>query len=86
MAIVADIAMEVTREFLNASNKSTYDEHSLRKSAEDYFIEQLDKKNAEDIELNFATDNHENIRNVAKFRILNDDSCRAVLGELKTLV
>ncbi|MGJ0846209.1 hypothetical protein ACR77J_05915 [Tissierella praeacuta] len=83
---IASIAREVVREFSNIYNKPTYDEHSLRKAADDYFMEQLNKKDVKSIDNDSVTNQHDNIRNVAKFRIMNDKECRNILAELKTLI
>ncbi|HAE92265.1 MAG TPA: hypothetical protein DCG60_06405 [Tissierella sp.] len=83
---IASLARAVVKEFSDASNKPTYDEHSLRKAADDYFMEQLNKKDVKSIDNDSVTNQHDNIRNVAKFRIMNDKECRNILAELKTLI
>jgi hypothetical protein len=42
-------------EYSNAYNKPTYDEHTLIKAADDYFIEKLNKKDSKSMEIDSIT-------------------------------
>lgn len=67
-------------EYSNAYNKPTYDEHTLIKAADDYFIEKLNKKDSKSMGIDSIASEHDNIHNVAKFRILNNEKCRNILA------
>lgn len=86
VADVASVVRDVVQEFSDMENKPTYDEHSLRKSADDYFIDQINKTNIKNIENELVANQNDRIGNISKMRIMNDKDCLGILAELKTLI
>ncbi|MBU5427521.1 hypothetical protein KQI41_14125 [Tissierella pigra] len=84
--VIASLARAVVKEFSDASNKVTYDEQSLRKAADDYFMKEISESDIGNIDSESIVDQNDRIRDIAKFRIMNDKECRSILAELKTLI
>lgn len=83
---IAMIANGVVNEFKANANNATYDEQSLRKAADDYFMNELSESDDEDLDAESIVDEIDRIHDTAKFRILNDQESRDIFAELKTLI
>lgn len=86
---VVDILVEAQKtidEYVNVLSKPKYDERALRNSADEYFMKELDKREVQNLKQESTVNMDVVIRDMTKFRILNDEYCRGIINELRGLI
>lgn len=86
---VGDILVEAQKtidEYVYVLSKPKYDERALRNSADEYFMKELDKREVQNLKQESTVNMDVVIRDMAKFRIVNDEYCRGIINELRSLI